>query len=185
MRNKLILLVCGLALAVIAAVWLKSGRRPMREGYDPNQNNFPADARKVLETGEHFVLLSLDPTHPALRSESAPPPKETFHDYSVLGKTEIRSAEERTELLRALDKGIADSDGSVASCFNPRHGISATLHGETVDLIICFECLSIETYTTHRDGVLNRSKNVFTTRSPQPTFNRALERARLPVAKKK
>jgi hypothetical protein len=185
MRSKLIIVVCALAVAIIATVWLKSGRRPMREGFDPKQNDLPTATRKILDTGERFVLLSLDPTPPGLRSESAPPPKETFHDYGVLGRTDIHSTEERAELLHALYKGIVESDGSVAACFNPRHGITATLGGDTVDLVICFECLSIETYAGQAEGVLARSANVLTTHSPQPMFNRALERARLPVAKEK
>jgi hypothetical protein len=129
-----------------------------------------------MDAAERLTLFSLDPREPALRRESDPPPKETFHDYAVLGKTEIADKKERAELLRALYKGIADSDGSVASCFNPRHGINATLAGETVDLLICFECSSIRTFA--KDGGYVR-----TTSSPQPTFNRALQKAGLPVAK--
>lgn len=178
MRTKLTVVIGLLVVAVAAAVWLRSGKRPLRPGYGPNENHLPTETQKILDGAERFVLLSLDPTHPALRSEGAPPPKETFHDYGVLGRTEIRSVEERTELLHALYKGIADSDGAVANCFNPRHGISATSGDETVDLVICFECLSMQTY--HR-----QPGSRLTTRSPEPTFNRALERANLPIAKKK
>jgi len=46
------------------------------------------------------------------------------------------------------------------------------------DLVICFECLSMQTH--HQ-----QAGHVLITRSPQPTFNRALERAHLPVAKEK
>ena len=110
--------------------------------------------------------------------KSDPPLKETFHDFAVLGRTEIYDQKQRAELLRALYKGIADSDGRVGACFNPRHGISASLAGETVDLVICFECLSIETYAKDE-------KPVLTTSSPQPTFNHALKKAGLPIAKEK
>ena len=44
------------------------------------------------------------------------------------------------QLLDALYKGIADSDGNGAKCFDPRHGIRASVDGKTVDLVICFEC---------------------------------------------
>ena len=182
MRNKIIIRFCGLAVAVLAAVWLWPSVRPMRKGFDPKQNALPTDARKVLETGERFILLSLD-NLPMMGGTSASPPRELFNGYGVLGRAEIRNAEERTELLRALYKGIAGSDGSVNSCFHPRHGISATLGGEAVDLVICFECLQIQTFTNHGEGVLAPSAPVLTTRSPQRTFNRALKRARLPVAK--
>lgn len=178
MRTKLTIVISLLVVVVVAAVWMRSGRQPQRQGLDAKQNQLSPETRRVLDSAERFVLLSLDPTHPGLRSESAAPPTETFHDYGVLGRTEIRSAEERTELLRALYKGIADSDGMVAACFNPRHGISASLGDETVDLVICFECLSIQTH--HK-----QAGDVHTTQSPQPTFNRALERAHLPIAKEK
>lgn len=183
MRKKLIALGVCLGIAFLAVVvWVKSRPEPMREGYDPKQNGLSADTRKVLETGDRFILLSLEPTHPGLRSESAPPPKETFHDYAVLGKTEILNPKDRTELLGALYQGIAESRGLIAACFNPRHGISAKLGDESVDLVICFECLSIQTYVGSSNGVLNRAANVFTANSPQPTFDRALKTARLPIS---
>jgi hypothetical protein len=186
MRTK-VLGIFVVAVAGIAAGWMLFRRQPSadgfdRTGFDRTQNTLPALTRNVLDSGEQFVLLSLDPTPLALRRqfgrESDPPPKETFHDYAVLGKAAIHDQKERAELLRALYKGVADSHGLVASCFNPRHGISATLAGETVDLVICFECLSIQTYA--KDG-----KGVLTTASPQPTFNRALGRAGLPLASDK
>lgn len=179
MRKKLTIVICLLVVGIAAAVWMRSGRRSTRSGYDAKQNQFSQETRKVLDRGEHFVLLSLDPTDSGLRSESAPTPKEMFHDYGVLGRTEISSTEERTALLHALYKGIADSDGNVASCFNPRHGIRATLGDETVDLVICFECLSIQTHHKQSGGYM------LTTSSPQPTFNRVLKRAHLPIAKEK
>jgi len=177
MRTKIIVIL--VLVAVVAGVaWLLSDRHSSRDGFDRTQNVLPSETKKVLDTGERFVLLSLDPTHLVFRDQSAPPPKETFHNYAVLGKTEIRDAVARTELLRALYKGIRDSDGLVAACFNPRHGISATLGDETVDLVICFECLSIQ---THAKG----GKSVLTTHSPVQSFNRALKRAGLPIAKEK
>src|SRR5437867_960352 len=104
MRTKII--VIPVLVAVVAGVaWLLSGRHSSRDGFDRTQNVLPSETKKVLDTGERFVLLSLDPMHPALRHESAPPPKETFHDYAILGKTEIRDAGARAELLRALYKG--------------------------------------------------------------------------------
>src|SRR5438105_645960 len=120
MRRRFLVIVV-VAIAGIAAAWMLFHRPPSADGFDRTQNTLPAQMRKVLDSGERFVLLSLDPTHPALRRKSDPPPKETFHDYAVLGKTEIHDQKERGELLRALYKGVADSDGLVANCFNPRH----------------------------------------------------------------
>lgn len=131
---------------------------------------------KILNTGERFVCFSLDPARPKTNS----PPSDTFHDYTILGRIEIPSQEGRAELLlNALYKGIKDSDGTVYKCFEPRHGISATLAGETVDLVICFECGQIVVY--EKKDV----KAVIISRSPLPTFNQVLKLEGLPIAKDK
>jgi BON domain-containing protein len=133
------------------------------------------EMKRVLNTGEHFVLLSLDPTPPAFR-KSNKPLKETFHDYRVLGKTEIRDPDERKRLLRALYRAT-DDGGVPAQCFNPRHGINARLGDDTVDLVICFECSELKAYG--KNGVLVRGMTG--TGSPLETFNFAIERAGLPL----
>lgn len=177
MRKPNIITLVVTILVAIAALWLFGGHTP-REGFDPKQNVFSPETKKILDTGERFVLLSLSPS----KQEVVPgavtnsPTTETFHYYPVLGKIEIRDGNERGELLRALYKGISDSDGSVNKCFFPRHGISATLGDETVEFLICFECLSIQMHPKH-------GKDVLTTRSPQRAFNRALEKAKLPISK--
>lgn len=168
------LIIAGiLALTVIAAVWILYPRLFPRE-FD---RRLSAKTMHVLDNGERFVLFSLDPKWlGGVHKNSKPIPKETFHDYAVLGKTEIKDKKEREELLRALYKGIADSPGTMTGCFEPRHGISATANGETVELVICFQCLSIGAYAKNQ-------LNVRTTPHALPTFNQALEKAGLPVAK--
>lgn len=177
MRTKIIITLLLVAVGTGLA-WFSFRRQPPADGFDLTQNSLPPETRSVLDTGQTFILLSLDPTDPLMRSKSAPPPKETFHGYAVLGKTEIREEKQRADLLRALYKGIADSDGSVMACFKPRHGISVTFGDETVDLVICYECRWIETHA-------KAGRSILTTRSPEKTFNRALETAGLPVAKEK
>jgi hypothetical protein len=41
--------------------------------------------------------------------------------------------------------GRAD-DGSIAACFEPRHGIRAETEAGSVDFVICFQCLSMKIY---------------------------------------
>jgi hypothetical protein len=36
--------------------------------------------------------------------------------------------------------------GSAASCFAPRHGLSASQGSDRVDFVICFECQQLEVY---------------------------------------
>lgn len=176
MRTKAISLIVAVVCSV-GAGWfvLRPDRSADPDHVRQTRNDLPAEIRSVLDAGEPFILLSLDPMDPTLRSESDPPPAETFHRFAVLGKKSITNPSERAELLRALDEGIAAADGVPAAClFSPRHGISATLKDETVDLVICFECLTIEVYARDK-------RTIWTTRSPLPTFHRALERARLPI----
>ena len=71
-----------------------------------------------------------------------------------------------------------DSKGLVAGCFNPRHGIRATAGGKTVELVICYECLSMKVYV---DGKAKRA--VLTTSSPAIVFNQALKDAKVPLPK--
>ncbi len=131
---------------------------------------------KVLDKGDRFFLLAIDPDSEFRLNPSLPRPKEIFHDFGVLGKAEIKDMTQREALLKALYQGIAESDGMVAACFNPRHGISASLGDETVDLLICYECQSIRVYAKNGKGVCTSS-------SPVGVFNQALVKAGLPLAK--
>src|SRR5262249_6529154 len=103
------------------------------------RDRLPAQVAAVLDKAEKVELLSLVPEE---REEER---KRDFHGYPVLGKTTLKK-EDRQKVLNALKKGIADSDGRVATCFNPRHGIRASHGGKTVELLICFECLQVDVY---------------------------------------
>src|SRR6266446_6820624 len=145
--------------------------------FEPATDLLPT-MKKVLDTGDHFVLLSLFPNTP---EESTPPPRfswnETFHGYPVLGKTQIFDNIKRAAVLKELYKGVADSNGEIATCFIPRHGIHAALRNETVDLVICFHCAKVYVYSTSRKDMLP------ITNSAQTTFDSALQSAGLPLAK--
>jgi len=134
------------------------------------ENSLGPQAMEVLEKGEHFYLLSLEPSPRKYYevTKTNLPKGDDFHEYTALRKTEITSREERAALLKALHNGISSSDGAVAACFNPRHGIHAILGEKTVDLVICFECLQIRVYGGVR-------ATVTTTRSPEVTFDKFLK----------
>ena len=135
-------------------------------------NKLPADAETVLDKAEELELYSLDPT------ECDKKPKDGFHGWKVLGKTTLKKKEDRQKVLKAIRKGIADSDGSVAGCFNPRHGLKGKAGGKTVELVICYECLSLEVYV---DG---KRSSVLTARSPQPELDKVLRGAGVKLPKK-
>jgi hypothetical protein len=137
-------------------------------------DKLPEAAQTILDKAEHLELLSLDP------SPQSEKPKETFHEYKVLGKTAIKDAEVRKMLLAALNKGIKDANPNVsAGCFHPRHGIRATHDGKTVELVICFECISLQVFLGEK-----REGWPAVTRSPEATFDKVLREARVPLAPK-
>lgn len=96
------------------------------------------DVEAVLEAPDRFEILALSPE----REQDTPsgPPAGTFHGHRILGRAQLPAAGMREELVGLVYQGLRDSDGTVARCFNPRHGISATRGGRTVDLLICYEC---------------------------------------------
>lgn len=129
-------------------------------------------SRQILDTSEQFVLLSLEPVYPNQPSTET---SEKFHNYPILGGTEIKDPKQKTELLDALYKGIAESDDAIAACFNPRHGIRAVSGTNWIELVICFECSYMQEYGS------GSGDGASTTKSPTETFNRALRQAGLPI----
>jgi hypothetical protein len=97
-----------------------------------------------LAGAQRLELLALHP-YPHERTEPLTPAAD-FHGYEILGRADATDAAERDALLALVRRGIAASDGSVAACFNPRHGLSFTKDGHVTDLVICFECLSLTIY---------------------------------------
>jgi len=151
--------------------------------FSPEKNVLPPEVEKVLRSGEQFTLLSLDPEYPSKEDKERVAPSALFHKFRILGKVEIRDPVERATLVRALLAGMADANGMSASCFDPRHGISATLDGDIVDLVICFECLQIHAYLNDKRVLVNGFIDGLTSRLPRPLFNEALRKAGLPLAR--
>jgi hypothetical protein len=148
-------------------------------------DNPPAwnDARAVLEKATEWELLALDPF------KDKPDPKDAFRAWKVLGKTTVKDADARKTLLAALDKGIANEverirkeseKGLLTStgCFQPRHGIRVTSGGQTVEVLICFECRPVHFYLGEQKG----KETVLTDASPQEAFDKVLKDAGVSVA---
>jgi hypothetical protein len=135
-----------------------------------SSKTIPPDVRKALETGSQFEIFSLDPNSRGEKSESA------FHGRRVLGKTAVEDAATRKKLVSALQQGVREHDGSVANCFNPRHGIRVVHEGATVDLVICFECYQVQSYAGGQSG-----SHFLVSRSPQTAFDQTLRDAAVPL----
>jgi len=168
-RLRTLLVVLSIGPMVLAGFGCDS-RKPQPVVVNPLKKPLPVEVRALLDNCERLVLLSIEGEEYGVPGSS----DTDFHGFDILGKTEIRDRDEREQLLGALYKGI-DEATVPANCFGPRHGISATLGDETVDLVICFECLQIQIFP--QDCLL------LTSDTPNNTFNAALVRANVPLAK--
>lgn len=108
------------------------------------ENRLPAQAEAALRTARSMELLALDPT--PLARGAAVPEGGTFHDYPILGRATLADAVQAKALGELVLRGIRESDGTAAACFNPRHGIRVSQDGRTLDLVICYECLSLSVH---------------------------------------
>jgi hypothetical protein len=159
MLRWLFILICGNLLACTA---LQKGQR------NP-ANRLDSTVERVLEQAESLELLSLQPDF--LEKDAA-----GFHGKKILGRVEFESRRDRSNLVQAIQKGIADSDGSSALCFIPRHGVRAKRGNQTVDLVICFQCSQIQVHFE------NQTSTVLTTGHAKELLNELLTAAGIPLA---
>ena len=88
------------------------------------------------------------------------------------------TAEQRAVDAATVDAGtVIVSKGLVAGCFKPRHGIRAVVDGKKVELVICYECLSMSVYV---DG---KRSSALTVKGPEKVFNKFLTDAKVPLPK--
>jgi hypothetical protein len=152
---------------------VKEGKASVVAGpLKPNQaipiNRIPEVVLEMLDKAETYELLSLEPERI----------KDGFHGRKILGQTTVKAEAERKRLTEALKLGVENNFGLVAGCFSPRHGLRLTGNGKTVELVICFSCMSIEVYVDGKQG-----KGFLTTDEPKQAFNAILRGAGVPLAK--
>jgi hypothetical protein len=141
-------------------------------------NRIPEVVERLLNKAEAFELYSLDPERRVGKDGKVVEVKDDFHGWQVLGKTDVMEAAQRKRLTDALRLGAEDNFGMAAACFIPRHGVRLKGGGKTVDLVICFQCLSVEVFV---DG--EKQKGFLTTGEPQKEFDQALKAAGIKLAK--
>jgi hypothetical protein len=148
-----------------------------------SSSSSPHDEVRQLAKAGSFELYSLEPlADPNTYEMDYDPngPGERLHGWRVLGKTTVSDEAPRLELIEALKEDLK-RQGPNARCFYPRHAIRRTDNGKPVDLLICFECGNIALYRDGKrvGGYGNVGGNV------QSTFDEALRKAGVPLAKKK
>lgn len=134
-------------------------------------NKLPAHASEALHNATTFELFSLDPSEREKEADSS-----NFHGWPILGSTKITDIKTRDRVLAALEAGVSENDGRVAACFDPRHGIRVKYKGAQQDFVICFQCYSGLWYTNDK-----QNESFTLTNSPQPTFDRVLKNASVPL----
>lgn len=140
-------------------------------------NRLPAAAEDVLRGASELEIFALDPMPLDEGSDTSG----TLHGFPILGAARITDASLRDELVGLVLRGIRESDGSVAACFDPRHGLRAVHEGRTLELLICFECLQI-----HAHGEVATPSGgyeiLLTAQSVEPAVTRIYEAAGLRIA---
>jgi hypothetical protein len=103
---------------------------------------FHGEVATILESPDLLEVVSVSPEPPY---GPGPIPGPHIQRYDELGRTVVPD-EDRGAVLEAIREGVRTHDGSMARCFNPRHGLHAEKDGGEVDLVICFECMQIQVY---------------------------------------
>jgi hypothetical protein len=160
---------CFLLYSLLGPGCAKESTRALkRSEVDPNYG-IPPDVNALLDKAEIFELYSLG-------GEEGPESDQRFHGASVLGKMTVIDEKDRKKLVDAFRLGVEESTMS-ALCFFPRHGIRLKKGSETVDLVICFQCMQVHII---KDG---QQKGVGISDGPRKTFNSVLEAAGIQLAK--
>ena len=132
----------------------------------------PLDDRSLLEQSSQMEIFAL---HPNRHSDEGKPKgaDDDFHGYRILDRARLDDAKERKRLVSLVYQGIDKSNGMVAACFDPRHGIRARNGDQVVDLVICYECLQIHLHrSTDGDGA---DESALTSETVEPAVTRIFE----------
>ena len=107
---------------------------------------------RAVEEKVPWTLYSLtSPNYPSLDSytdgdhvQTVPEdPVPKLGRFLIVAQTEEARPAIQQELAEALAESIRRSDGTVAACFMPHHGIRIPFAEGPVDLLICFSCSSM------------------------------------------
>jgi hypothetical protein len=156
---------------VLAAVAV--GCAATATGQEKKEQKLSDDVVAVLEKATELDVYSLAGT--AQKGD-----KDAWRGAKVLGKTTVKKDAERKAVVEAVKKGVVEG-GQPARCFIPRHGVSATHNGKTVDLVICFECGWIYVYV---DGE-KQNPSLTISGTPEKPLNGVLAAAKIPLDKPK
>lgn len=74
------------------------------------------------------------------------PEEDLFYGNLILGNAEVSEPSTRAQLISAFQEGIDEAPDGPALCFYPRHGLRIHNGDEVIDLVICFECWTVDVF---------------------------------------
>ena len=180
MNTKRKLRLFGLVLATICAavfalkILLPSNRLDDKEYQRRLARVFPGNSRTVLDNATAITLYSLDGSIDRHLSPTSLPGE--FHGYQILGKT-VLSGVEKERVVSGFYDGLADKTAFRAACFCPHHGLRVMQREQSVDMVVCFTCTTVMTYSNGTQGSSPIGK------APEMHFNQLLTAAGAPFAR--
>jgi hypothetical protein len=157
-------------LALVAAVFVANVVYTQRKYH--HATHLPPAAMEALEGAEQMTLFSIDPG----RFPTTPPGTVRFHANIILGETVISNATQRRQISHELQRAVSASDGDIAMCFEPRHGLRVARAGKTYDFLICYQCKRVDTFVGEES-----IESTGLAGNPQ-FFNAILRAANIPLA---
>jgi len=132
-------------------------------------NKIPAELDAALNRASKGVLYSLEPI------TEANPPGPKLHGFKILGKTKL-DQEQTVAAVNAFKAAISDCGHNSVACFDPRHALRVTKGDQTYDLLLWYECNSLEVYRGDK-----RFTSFCAAGSPK-TLNGLLTAAKIPLS---
>jgi hypothetical protein len=105
----------------------------------------PATAANVIENADQLEVMLLIP-HAGMADAKE---GQNFHGHMVTDRAVVSDPAARQRIIDIIERGVR-TGFTQAKCFQPHHGVHAVRFGQTVDLVICYECSNIE---IHEGGV--------------------------------
>ena len=125
-------------LLLISSVMLFGGKK-----IPSIPTTMPSPAENALSSPSKVILYSLTPAGNDWKGVNS------FHGYRVLGKVMLEG-EEAFQVSNEFKQAVFRADGSVASCFDPRHGLQVADKTHTFDFVLCYECRQMEIYEDNK-----------------------------------
>ena len=153
--SALLLLICGCAFN------------------STRENKLPAEAAAAFHAPDNVVLYSLEPWSQPTTSDA------TLQNVKILGQTTL-DAKQAVIAIAAFEAAIPPRVSRTAAhalCFDPRHALEVTAHGQTYDFLLCYACGYLYVYRGDENIAMLDARG-----SPD-VLNALLTAAKVPLSK--